>query len=656
MLAARVAVLALVALSAVVGAQPVPETPANETIQHEHPDAVAPSGDEAALRAWLEARLADRATRAPIEVSEAEYDRARGLLGEEYRALLGKYVDVEGEASYGRTGEALRTYTDRVEAFRRTYDDYRRARERGDEAEARALADQVDERATAVDRSGSRVVDRLETLSDETGTSTAPAREAVVSVVANVSRQRATVEGTDYVATELSASVAPSTVSFSAPGVVNGTLSTADGEPVGDRTVRLRLGGRPVTVTTGPDGGFSIPYRPVLVPLGERRVGVQFVPRAGSPYLGSNDAVAVVVEPVTADLSVDASVDRVAYGDDVPVSGRATVGSTGVPGLPVTVTVGEWTVGETRTGPDGRYALDGRLPAAVEAGDRSVRASVPLEGRAVAGAASETTLLVASTPTALTIANASSIGRTVRVDGRLTTAAGAPVPDQPVRVAAGEEAVVAVTNASGAFEARASVPADGEVPVVATFGGAGNLEGDAARTTVTVASADQPPSPPGRVERLLERLAALLGRSPLRPFGLLVAMAIVGLSVQRGLGRRRAAPGREPASVEPARPVEPVEPVGLDLGDARAADDPDAAVIAAYEAARRWLAGRLDVRGGRTHWEFYDDAREADVAGPVADALFRLTVAYEEAAFAPKAVSRDRALAVLDDAEALAAA
>lgn len=658
-------------------------TPANDTTRHEDPDEISQDGDLAELRRWLAGRMAVQLERCAVAIGRGSTDVC--AFQDQYPDWLGKYVDVAEETgtdkddeqaeTFEEAAEETRTLADQTDEFQQTYREYRAAREAGNRTKARRLARELIRQGGEVNSTATELVEDYAAIERGSGVELAVAKDSVNRTVANVTRVVTEVETELFVATNLTAEIAPREISFLAPGTVTGRLVTENGSGVSNEPIRLEVGGRVLRTVTDETGEFSLAYRPTTIPVDATQITVRYVPRNASAYLGSSAAVQVSLTQVTPTVSVDVSPTEARFGDLVRISGAVAADGVPAPGVPLAVTVDGRSVGTVRTDGEGAFTVTAAIGAFDGPGDVSVRAALPLEDRALAAAAGESRLTVRSTETALAISLDADGPREVTVAGTLRTTDGDPVPGQPVRLRINGTPVEAGrTDADGRFRTGVTVPPslleeDGNtsVQVVAAFDGAGtNLEGSDDRAVVVLPAAAG--GPPGEgTGGLLERIEAILSDPIVTGVGALGVLLLLGLLY---LGWRRspfggptagddgppAAPGRE-AGTRPAPAAEDttVERRPLEMARERLPADADGAVLLAYAAVRGSLTRSADTPRGRaaTHWEFLAACRADGLDAAAIDGLTRLTEAYEQAAYAPASLSTARAESVLDSVEGL---
>jgi len=674
---------------AAVGADAVQQN--NSTVRHRDPNEVREEGSVEDVRRWLVGRLTDRLGEGAVQLSEGQAEQARRLLGDEYSERLDQLVDVAGETETTRTlretRENQRETTDAVEEYRETYEEYREARRNGNNERARELGRDLERQSRRVNENAGETAEGYDELGNQTGEDFTEPQVAIENVSENVSETQEEVREEIFTETNLTASADGQRVSFVDPLAISGTLTTENGTAVGTETIELRVGNRTLVADTDADGDFTVEYRPVTIPANATEVTVEYLPSGGSEYLNSSANVSVDVETVEPNVTVAAATDRVAYNETLTVAGRVSADGVGAP-APVAVYVGDRRVGTTTAAGNGSYETRARLPADVPDGDRTVRAVVDQEGRAIERANGTAALTVEETATGLTADAGTDGNATVRVTGRLTTADGDALAGRTVRIERGGRAVESVTtNASGRYAATLSIPEDaaGEtVAAAAVFEGRGtNLERSSARATVTLpddwagTNAGGGPLEVG----LLEWISGVLSSGDggdgvgavVRSFALanplLAGAFVLGVVLLALAGGYAVLTGRGPFGSDGDEGIEGVaneRPAGGADGDtdADAAESSarsrevvaallerareqvaggaaDAGVITAYAATRRRLADRGSDEG-RTHWEFYRRNRDA-LDEETASVLRDLTEAYERAAFAPDSVSVDRA-------------
>lgn len=632
-------------------------TPTNGTVRHEDPDAVSGGGDLRALERQLASRLRERLGEGTVSIDRGQYEAARAALGDGYDAQLDRYVEVAGETgdeeaaeSFREAGERTRSFANRTAAFEATYREYRRARERGDADRARTLARTLVERARALNRTGERVQDAYAFVGNRTGGDLAASSERVETVRRNASERADAVAEATFTRTRLSAAANRSTVSFRQSVTVRGRLVDENGTALPGRTVLVGAASEAVPAVTNETGRFEATYRPVRLQVEPGEVPVRYVPANESEYLGNRTSVSVTVRPVRPTLTARVNRSGAAYGDGVAVRGSTWAGDQQISGVPLVVTVGGVRLDRVRTGPFGWYVATGRLPAAVEPGNRSVDVRLAMEGRSIRTASATDSLTVRSTGTTIELDGTPEADGTLVVRGRLRTADGRGIGGRTVSLAAGGTAVRTVeTDDSGRFMARIGPTAyaagdDGNVTATAAFDGSGSNLGDA-RTSVALA-----------VPR------AESGGSAGGPSGWMwvvvaVALVVVGGFVALRLRGQVAEAGDEPDGGRGSSAA------GIDGGGTSGhgiwrdeveslleAGETDRAVARAYEAARGRMAAELGSAGALTHWEFYAAAADDGVTADRVEALLGLTEAYERARFAPAAVSAEDAAAAVERA------
>ncbi|GAA0220553.1 hypothetical protein GCM10009000_039440 [Halobacterium noricense] len=643
----------------------------NSTVRHEDPDAADGQGDTERVRSFLASSLGQRLEGSVINLSQGEYDRAREVLGDDYDEDLDKFVDVAGETEGGSGGDAFesaaerqREYVNRTQSYRETRSEYEDAVEAGNETRARELARELARTADAVNRTGENLTTSYDAIENATEANMSREERTVREISANISADAAEVTESTLVSTRLSLSADPESASFLDPLELTGRLTTENGSAVSNRSIALSVGERTVQVRTGENGSFSTTYRPTTVPLDRDRLAVRYVPDDGSVFLPSNATAPIAVRQVTASVDVDGP-ETAAFGDHVTVRGRVAAEDVPVPGVPVRVTLGDAVLGTARTNDDGEYALRTILPAGVDAGNRTLSATVALADRAVTSDAASDTVRVASTDTRLRL-NATASGDAAEVSGQLTTVEGDAVAGRAIDVLLdGTVVATADTNASGAFSTTVSVPDSTQrgasVTVRATFDGTGsNLDGTNATATVSLPEDDDGSEAArtgdGASGGLLQAIVdgetpAVIGAAVLAIAAAAAAFVVIrgrdGDSEDSTEGSAAATP------IVPETDTDSAAPSLVERAGRHLEENPSAAVEIAFGALRTSVESRFDLDPSLTHREFAAACRERGLFDGRVDDLDALTDSYERAAFGPRGVSRSTAADAVERAQAL---
>jgi hypothetical protein len=643
----------------------------NTTIRHRNPEAGDEPGDLMAVRAHLAGEMGRVIVDCSRAVGVGGFDPCEGLNGS-YRDSLSKYAELSRETEGGRDDANVRSfrrarnesrqYARTVRQFRETYETYREARANGDTERARRAARELRTLSERADRTGGNLTRSLGNVT-RAGVDVAPASRAVNETTANVTR---TVEGIErdlFVGTETTARVNGSAASFLDPLVVTGRVTAANGTAIPNASVGLtrvrggnatgRVRARTLTNTTG---HYRLDYHPVTTPVGSVPFVIRLFPEGESAYLPSNATARTRIEQVPANLTVLEAPGETAYGDRLRVRVLVTAGGdtaerVPVSDLPVVTRIGEFRIGSGRTGSDGTAVPDGRFPAAVRTGERTLVVGFEAADRAIAPATETVGIDVRETETTIdATARMPTEGR-ITVEGTLTTADGRPLARRPVRATlAGRSLGLLRSDENGSFETNLSVPTEvlpaegtGERDLRLVYDGSGrNLGSTETALTVTLAAADPGPDLPFD--------------SPLLGLGLAALLLVVIGSAGALLQRRRGVDGNRPVSRRGGVDgrEEPTVDVPAALATIRAAmgsGDYDLVTTAGYRTVRRALADQVGARPDATHWEFYGACTTDGVDPERLDAVRRLTERFERVAFAGEEASRSVAAASLADAE-----
>lgn len=630
---------------------------------HVNPSKAKGKGRLTELDRWYLSHLSSRLGSSTVKINRGQYQKAHSLVGSKYDGMLARYVDVAGRTNSKRddtiarqlneTGARQRTYVTSVRRYRRLHDQYQTAKRNGKERKARKLARRLNHLQTKISDTNKRLTRSYRNVSNSTGKKFTKQVRSVHRTTRNVTRQQVTIRRSEFTKTRLTVRSVKTPMSYRNPLRVTGTLRSANGTALANRTIRLRLTpNHSVTTKTRSDGTFSISGRPRAVPLGRQSFGLRYVPANDSVYLGDNRTVNSTVRRTRANVVVHRSADTAAFGRRLTASGSVRTAGGKVTSVPVVLFVGGEHVASTTTGSDGTFHFRGKLPANVSSGKRTLRVQLPYHGQALRRAKATTGIRVRETPTSLSLAGNVTQGRNVTVRGRLTTKDGRAVPNRTIDVLADGTAIGTVrTDANGTYRSQLRVPpnvasnrSNGKVVLATNFGGGG--------TNLAASDAHQ------RVTLQLPGTDSVLGREwlPLVLGGALVGLLIVGgVYVRRRGDSAESVEGAttssgtavldddstdsdgEPTSDSAERP--PTDELLSERANAAfAAGDLPRAAELAYAAVRSHLEATTTVEPRLTHWEFYRACMEEDIDEDERSTLETVTTAFERASFSGASV------------------
>ena len=662
---------------------------ASEHVQHEHPEEAAGDGDLASVERWLSGQLGERHVDCADGLAVGDFDPCEDL-DEEYESLLERYVTVERERDgdtstserLNETRQQQREYAALREEFDRTYEEYREARQAGDEASARERARELQRLAARLEELGAdldvhfreldgAVEGNLTAASDSIGESTEEVRTVTLRV------ERETFEETRVTA------LADGRAAFDDPAPVTGFVTTENDTRVSGGRVVVDDGGQTFATAVDGNGTYRVPYRPAVVPQGRTELTVQYVPDDALPYLGSNTTVTTTVEGTPSEVAIESANDTVALGEPLRVRGAVRAGDAGPAGVPVAVAADGVVLAANRTDENGTFDLRTRFPADVRAGDVTFTVAASAEGLAVEPSRTAVDLTVEETPTSLGVTATRREGA-VFVSGRLEAGNGAPVGERPVTVAVGETETAVTTADDGTYQFEYDGDdADDVDAVAAAYDEEGsNLAASSARTNLgsegslsslatggedlfrSIWASFRSSLLPlegeglgGDGDGLLDTLLAFARAYPLLSGAVLlgvllnaVAWGYLARTRWKGSGpaaTRGSETSEERDAAAEDAPARPVPDLLLDSARRRVDSDPNAAVRTGYAAVRTGLDGQ---RGSQTHWEFYRTVG-SDLDEDRQPSLRSITETFEQAAFAAKGVDAATARAALEDAE-----
>jgi len=662
----------------------VTDPPDNSTRQHDNPANVSEAGDLLGVRDWLSNRMLDRLSTGAVQLDQGQYERARSLLGDEFGSRLDQYVDVVGETEtesdddsddpYRTTRRTQRNLTETVRSYDETYEDYEEAVSADNETAAREHARRLQRLASDVRQLNRTTVRGYQRLETRTGTDLDQAVTSIEAVAENVTERQQEVDMALFTETDLAVSPDSASIAYTDPLRASGRLTTVAGEPVADREVRLRVAGRTRTVRTNDSGAFQLVYRPRTVRVDRSSLTVRYVPADAAPYLAANDSVAVDIEQVTADLTVERATAEAAFGDRVGATAHLAIDDRPVQGVPVRAMVGGTTLGRVPSDEDGLSSVNGSLPVTVTTGNRSLSVTAGTNRSAVTAGPTSHTVRVQSTATNLTV-TADQPTAEIAVSGQLATVDGRPASGRTVEIVVDDAVTETVrTGPDGAYTVGVDPGALGAadnktVTVRARFDGDGtNLDGAAATTrliyrngTVRGGTNSNSGPLPGGLNP---------GDGPVSPLALggLAALAVL-FTVLLALRRRYAGDAdRSPdgsatpdddGTDEAANGGPETGGVattgsgtaGLDFGPAESfltRGDRAAAVRYSYQHLRSHVAAEVGAAESDTHWEFFERCRADGMSDARLDAVRDLVEAFEAVEFRPDPAD--------PDAEALLAA
>jgi hypothetical protein len=646
----------------------------NET-QQEDPDSVSDGEYSDETATWLARTMGGQLENSSIALSNEQYEQAQSALGDDYDKRLEQYVDVAGDTSSDTDDTAAREFeaarenqrnlTNEVRRYRQQYAAYQRARERGDEREARITARSMERTASNISDRSRELNRNFERIENTTSVDLASGQTEINETTENVTATQAAIREETLVGTTLTIRARDSTASFSDPGTISGQIQAENGSAIADKAVELRVGNRTRTVRTDSTGVFETQYRPRSARLGSQSVSVEYVPDAGSVYLSDDATFTINVKQVTPNATSEIAPGTVGYGDRLNTTASVTVESRGVDGVPVEFAIGDTVVARTTTGPNGTATVSIRAPASVNDGERVFAARVPYENRAIAGVQSETPVVVVETQTALSV-SASRTDSGAAVRGQLQTVAGDPVAGRPVRLQVGAGGTQLVeTNRDGSFQTvLAGLQNNESVTVTATYDEpSSNLGNATATTTLSAGSGGGGNLPLGSDENPAADVGnGIIGYGWLSVLGGGIAIAVV-VTAWFALSRLR-----QSQDVNAAAPVEATSESMTDPAPSTTPSDAtrptfedrvetslesgnyDAAAMVAYTAVYDELAAQNGVDEGATHWELLRRSREHGVPEERIADIETVVEAFETAAFAPMSVDSSHAEAAVERA------
>lgn len=500
--------------------QQAENTTNNETDRHRNPEEYREDGDSDRVSSWLTTRLAERLGDSVLELSEGQYEFARQFVGDEFEDRIGQLVEVDGETAddddddtddesdtdttevINQTKAEQERLIDNVEQYEETETAYENALATNDTDRARALARELVAIADRVESQTTSVVQFFEQLQTISGQDLTAAIERIIDIRERILGDVTTVRESVFVATNLTVAPSQADISFVDPLTVIGQLRTADGNPVANQPIELRVGQTTVQTETNATGAFEFTYRPTRLPINTSSLAVVYQPLPESIYSGSTANIPINVIQQTPTIANVTAPANLTYAETGVVGGTVSVDGIPVDNVTVTLSLAGTQLG-TAPVRNGQFETRITLPAQVPAGTQQLRVTLPDRQRAVAGTTATQPVTIEETLTILPTRATAVNSTTVTVAGDLF-AIGVPndatgvvgVADQPVQLSIDSVTIETVTTtAEGAFATQLNLSqlgAIGEtVAIESRYNQSStNLGSDLTTTTVTL------PAPP----------------------------------------------------------------------------------------------------------------------------------------------------------------
>lgn len=632
-----------------------------DSVPHQHPDEATGDGDIEAVERWLQNRMGTLHVDCTDGIRVGNYDACEDL-DEEYRSLLEQHASVEralGKENttaerYNETRRRQLEYAELRQEFNATFEQYERARSRGDDDRARALARDLQQLAERLETLGDELDVRFRELDSSLDADLSSSREAINESTRAVRTVTIGVETESFEPTRISTTI-DSRAAFGRPATVTGEITTKNGSRVAGGRVLLNDGEQTFSTPVTTAGTYEFAYQPTTVTLGERRLVARYVPSNGSRYLQSNTSVSTAIQGTPSTVVISSVSDSVAVGEKLRVAGDVRAAGRGVGRVPVVVSAAGTTIASTRTNSNGSFAVREPFPAGVPDGIEQLNVTASESGRAIRPSHDTRLLTVEETPTSLRVAATHGNG-TVAVTGRLIAANDARVGERPVSVTVQGAVYDLTTDSNGYY--RIEHPIDGNESVTDVNATYAEADSNLRSSTATTDLEDD-----GPLAAITAGLVSGFGDTAafVRSNPGISGAIFVGVFLNAGLWvtiirRRRNGDSTADSEVSPAESASssdepsfgrPSTDVLLEGARNHVNGDPEAAVRTGYAAVRT----NLDDGGEqKTHWEFYRSIG-SELPGEQHSSLRSLTESFERVAFSPGSIDRDTAEAALDDAE-----
>ena len=636
----------------------------NTTVRHRNPDDAESEDSSDALRRELAGRLSERLEGSTVNLTQGQYERARSLLGNDYDNLLSKYADVADETGdeqsaerFRKAKEQQRAYTDGVATYQQKLDAYRKAKQKGNEERARALARELTRLSTHIAENASKLDQTYETIGQQTTINTTTVRQQTEITTQRIIQTQTEVAATEFVQTTLTVDQSKVHGSFSEELTITGQLKDTDDASIDAESVQLQVGSQQQTVELTADGRFSVNYRPTSVSLNKSTVTVRYLPEETSIYLGSNSTVDASLVQEEANVTVTRSPSQVTFGDAATIQGFVAVNDTRVPRLPVVVYIGDVRLGEAKTNSDGIFTVNRTLGLVPPTGNHSISVRSHSDDLAVRVDRTDGQVRVDKARPRL----AGSVKRLnetrVRLTGQLTGPNGTPVSNQPVAVFVNESYVSQTQSGrDGNFTLSldtADVDDENVSALTVRFTGQGaNLAAAKMQVKVPTSSEIAKSSKTG------SPVDSLFSQSMI---AFVLTCSLIGVAgavtYVRGRKDEQVKPSQDGSERHDSDAIVDAQPMFPSLDSAHDAvrhGNTHLAVNSAYTAVRVRLTHALPVEKNSTHWQFFEQCvgeKAVDEAS-----LRELTSAYEQAKYGREAITEKMAMEAIDAARVIVTA
>lgn len=635
----------------------------SSTPPHVNPDTVQADGRPERVSARLSRQLQLRLTGSAASLSDQEYELARQALADGYVSNLSQYAVVAQEVDEERlveqfnlTREQQLSLINAVQDAESLATEYQRATQNGSDEKAREAARELLQTASEVNQTATELNETYALLANETDLSFTEAQAALEEIQRTTQRASTTLRAREFTDTRLTVATNRTRITTQNPARVTGAVTTANGTPIQDAEITLRLGGDRVTTRTNATGEFVTLYRPVLATTAASQLRVAYVPGETEPYLATEETIDVTLAEQTAPrLTIEEATPEAGFADQVSAAATVDVPTVEPPrlgGVPLVIRVGNQRLTTARTGPNGSVVLESALPAAIQAGETDLTVAIDRQDLAITPTRESTSFTVLETPTTLSVNATANENRTnLTVQGQLRTEGGQPLSDRPITITAGDQVLGTLeTEKNGSYQSRLAVPPsmrEDEQTLKATFNGDGTNLGSSTASQQIFQPFTQWVPGTGAIVVVIVGCLGVAG------------IASRSSRVQRVVRRRLPGGGKqttttghgddetaEDASAESTETAT-MRSLFARMWDVLAAGLPDQAVQYAYGVVRRRLTNGMTDASTETHREFLTRQRDEGNASR----LRSLTDAYEQAAFAQDPISKTHAEQVLTTAE-----
>lgn len=593
----------------------------------------------------VEARVGSRLLNSTDAIRAGQFDTAETTISGNTTELLRQYERLAAETESTADDEVAQEFNLTVQQQRRLvslarnsttiYNEYQVARANGNQTRARQLARELLEQTATGNQTADSLAEQYQGLQNETDLNATESIAGIRQAQARLAEIQDTVRSETLTPTSLrvTSSAVASPVQ---PIDVSGSL-VANTSRLVEKNITIGLNDRIVQTKTNEAGEFNASLRSGTFAPGEQTLFVQFTPDPTSIYDEDRVEKRIQIESVSPTAEIQYSPSRVQFNETVVIEGEVTADQIPLSGVPVTTTIADQSFSSTRTDAQGKFRIQGSLPATVSNGSQEIEVSISNENTAVQQVRRTNEIYIHSTETKVSFISIQNNGSNISFIGQLTTTDGIGLSDRSISMTQDNNSrVISYTNQSGYFAGSISQTSTASIfqlpflsdqrTLTAQYDPVGgNLEPSAQNTVIR----DTPP-----ISVLLKQIGLI---------GFAVVVLIYGVSVWRrrepqSKESREKSPQRENSETTLSSNTVPSESPDRLLSNAKRYHDEgdmEAAARLSYAALRKQYIEAYDLTQSLTHWELYQTVKP-DLNSSSQELLYEVTGIYEKELYSNK--------------------